>query len=266
MESMCKTIAVANQKGGTAKSTTAVNLGIGLAKTGKRVLLIDCDSQGSLTASLGFAEPDELDVTLPTIIGKIINDEAFDKHLGVLSHPEGVDLMPCNIELAGIEQSLVNVMRREYILKQYIDMVADDYDYIICDCMPSLGMMTINALTAVESVLIPVTPAYLPTKGLEQLIVTIGKVKKFLNPKIQIEGALSTMVDARTNFSKEIMQMLRVTYGENIRFVTEGIPKSVRAEEASAEGISIYKHDYSGKVAKAYESLVKEVMIDEQCR
>ncbi|MBQ7200378.1 MAG: ParA family protein, partial [Eubacterium sp.] len=121
-------------------------------------------------------------------------------------------------------------------------------------------------LTAVDSVLIPVTPAYLPTKGLEQLIVTIGKVKKFLNPKIQIEGVLFTMVDARTNFSKEIMQMLRVTYGENIRFFTEEIPKSVRAEEASAEGISIYKHDYSGKVAKAYESLVKEVMIDEQCR
>ena len=257
---MCKVIAVSNQKGGTAKSTSSVNLGIGLAREGKRVLLIDCDSQGSMSASLGVREPDSLDVALPTIIGKIINDEKFEMHEGIMHHEEGVDLMPCNIELAALEQTLINVMRREYVLKQYIDMISEEYDYIILDCMPSLGMVTINALTAADSVLIPCQPSYLPIVGLEQLIVTIGKVRKYLNQDLKIEGVLFTIVDGRTNFSKDIMKLLKESYGESLHFFEECIPKSVRAEEIAAEGVSIYKHDPKGKVALAYESLVKEVL------
>ncbi len=260
---MCKVIAVSNQKGGTAKSTSSVNLGIGLVRQGKRVLIIDCDSQGSLSASLGVRNPDELEMALPNIIGKIINEEEFDSQEGIIHHEEGVDLMPCNIQLAGIEQTLMNVMKREYILKDYIDSVAGNYDYIILDCMPSLGMVTINALTAADSVLIPCQPSFLPIVGLEQLIVTIGKVKRHLNPKLRIEGVLFTIVDSRTNFSKDIIKLLKKSYGDNIRFFKEGIPKSVRAEEIAAEGISIFKHDPRGKVAFAYDSLVKEVLDNE---
>ena len=260
---MCKVIAISNQKGGTGKSTTSVNLGIGLVRAGKRVLLIDCDSQGSMSAGLGVREPDELEVALPTIIGKLINDEDFDRHEGIIHHNEGVDFMPCNIELAGLEQTLINVMRREYVLKQYIELVSNEYDYIILDCMPSLGMVTINALTAADTVLIPCQPSFLPIVGLEQLIVTIGKVKRHLNPDLEIEGVLFTIVDSRTNFSKDIMRLLKVSYGNSIHFFKESIPKSVRAEEISAEGISIYKHDPKGKVSKAYENLVKEVLANE---
>ena len=260
---MCKVIAISNQKGGTGKSTTSVNLGIGLVRAGKKVLLIDCDSQGSMSAGLGVREPDELEVALPTIIGKLINDEDFDIHEGIIHHDEGVDFMPCNIELAGLEQTLINVMRREYVLKQYIELVSDEYDYIILDCMPSLGMVTINALTAADTVLIPCQPSFLPIVGLEQLIVTIGKVKRHLNPDLEIEGVLFTIVDSRTNFSKDIMRLLKVSYGNSIHFFKESIPKSVRAEEISAEGISIYKHDPKGKVSKAYENLVKEVLANE---
>lgn len=260
---MCKVIAISNQKGGTAKSTSSVNLGIGLAREGKRVLLIDCDSQGSMSASLGVREPDSLDIALPTIIGKLINDEEFERQEGIIHHEEGIDLMPCNIELAALEQTLINVMRREYVLKQYIDLVSADYDYIILDCMPSLGMVTINALTAADSVLIPCQPSFLPIVGLEQLIVTIGKVKKHLNPNLKIEGVLFTIVDSRTNFSKDIIALLKESYGDNLHFFSEGIPKSVRAEEIAAEGVSIYKYDPKGKVALAYKSLVKEVLANE---
>lgn len=260
---MCKVIAISNQKGGTAKSTSSVNLGIGLAREGKRVLLIDCDSQGSMSASLGVREPDSLDIALPTIIGKLINDEEFERQEGIIHHEEGIDLMPCNIELAALEQTLINVMRREYVLKQYIDLVSADYDYIILDCMPSLGMVTINSLTAADSVLIPCQPSFLPIVGLEQLIVTIGKVKKHLNPNLKIEGVLFTIVDSRTNFSKDIIALLKESYGDNLHFFSEGIPKSVRAEEIAAEGVSIYKYDPKGKVALAYKSLVKEVLANE---
>ena len=260
---MCKVIAIANQKGGTAKTVTAENLGIGLAAEGKRVLLLDADSQGSLTASLGYKEPDSMDYTISTILGKIINDEDMDPYEGILHHNEGVDLMPGNIELSGVEVSLVNVMSRETILKEYIGMVRKKYDYIIIDCQPSLGMLTVNAFAAADSILIPVQAAYLPVKGLEQLIRTIRKVKRQINPKLKIEGILMTMVDERTNYAKEIIQILTDGYGGQVRFFKNNIPYSVRASEISALGISIYKHDPKGKVARAYRSLTKEVIGNE---
>lgn len=189
----CKAIAIANQKGGVGKTTTTSNLGIGLARQGKRVLLIDADAQGSLTASLGFTQPDKLEITLANVMANIINDEDFAADYGILKHEEGIDLMPGNIELSGLEVSLVNVMMRETILRRYIEMVKENYDYILIDCMPSLGMITINAFACADSILIPVQAAYLPVKGLEQLIKTIGKVRRQINPKLTIEGILRTL-------------------------------------------------------------------------
>ncbi len=257
---MCRVIAIANQKGGVGKTTTTSNLGIGLAKQGKRVLLIDADAQGSLTASLGFTEPDKLEETLATVMTNIINDEEIEPDYGILKHDEGIDLMPGNIELSGLEVSLVNVMSRELVLRSYIERVRAAYDYILIDCMPSLGMITINVFACADSILIPVQAAYLPVKGLEQLIKTIGKVKRQINPKLAIEGILLTMVDSRTNYARDISALLVEAYGSRVRIFENSIPMSVRAAETSAEGVSIYRHDPKGKVAGAYQSLTKEVL------
>ena len=257
----CRVIAIANQKGGVGKTTTTSNLGIGLARQGKRVLLIDADAQGSLTASLGYREPDKLDITLANVMGNIINEEEMDAAYGILRHEEGVDLMPGNIELSGVEVSLVNVMSRETVLRSYMEEQRSRYDYILIDCMPSLGMLTINAVA--DSILIPVQAAYLPVKGLEQLIKTIGKVKRQINPRLEIEGILMTMVDSRTTYARDISKLLIENYGSRVRIFNSSIPMSVRAAEISAEGTSIYKHDPNGKVAKAYQSLTEEVLRNE---
>jgi sporulation initiation inhibitor protein Soj len=257
---MCRVIAIANQKGGVGKTTTTSNLGIGLARRGKKVLLIDADAQGSLTASLGIKEPDRLEITLATIMGNIINDEEIRLDYGILSHDEVVDFIPGNIELSGLETSLINVMSRETVLRTYIDLQRENYDYILIDCMPSLGMITINVFTCADSILIPVQAAYLPIKGLEQLIKTIGKVKRQINQKLEIEGILLTMVDNRTNYAKDISNLLIENYGSKVHRFENSIPMSVRAAEISAEGVSIYKHDPNGKVASAYKSLTKEVL------
>ena len=274
---MCKVIVIGNQKGGVGKTTTTSNLGIGLAKKGKKVLLIDADAQGSLTASLGFQEPDKLDVSLATVMANMVlcqylvqvkmrNFSHFnppEAQPQCVKHDEGVDLMPGNIELSGLEVSLVNVMSRELVLRTYIEQQKERYDYILIDCMPSLGMITINAFASADSILIPVQAAYLPVKGLEQLIKTIGKVKRQINPKLEIEGILLTMVDNRTNYAKDISALVVENYGSKVRIFENSIPMSVRAAEISAEGVSIYEHDPNGKVASAYQSLTEEVLADE---
>jgi len=257
-----KVIAISNQKGGTGKTTTTVNLVIGLANDGKQVLLIDYDAQGNLTQSLGHPNPDELSTTISTLMEKVINEQPIEKNEGILHHSEGIDFVPANILLSGMETALVNVTCRERVLKSYISTVKDNYDYVLIDCTPSLGMLTVNALVAANEVVIPVQSHFLPAKGLDQLLGTISKVKRQINPNLRINGILLTMVDSRTNFAKDISQLIRNTYGNNLKVFKTEIPFSIKAAEASASGKSIFSYDKNGKAADAYRALTKEVAGD----
>ena len=254
--SNCKVIALTNQKGGVGKTTTAVNLGVGLAKQGSKVLLIDADAQANLTMALGYNRPDDIPITISTVMQDIMDDKSFDASGGIIHHSEGVDLLPSNIELSGLEVRLINAMSRESVLKTYVNEVKKNYDYVLIDCMPSLGMITINALAAADSVVIPTQPHYLSAKGLELLL---RSVKRQINPKLRIDGILMTMVMPRTNISKEITATVKSAYGQKIKVFDAEIPHSIRAVEATAEGKSIFAYDKSGKVAAAYDQFAKEV-------
>ena len=256
----CKVIAITNQKGGVGKTTTAVNLGAGLSRQGKKVLLIDADPQGSLTISLGIKKPDELNSTLANVMQGIVEDKELSLGFCLLKTQEGIDLMPSNIELSGIEIRLVNEMSRERVLKTYVDSVRENYDYIIIDCMPSLGMMTFNALCAADSVIIPTQPEFLSAKGLEQLLSTIYRVRKHINPNLKVDGILITMVDARTRLGRGLINVIRRDYGQSPSVFHTVIPLSVKAKEATVSGVSVFEHDEKGKIAEAYQSLTQEVL------
>ena len=234
---------------------------------------------------MGWQQPDELPTTLSTLMAKAMDDQSIPPGEGILHHAEGVDLIPANIELAGLEESLVNCMNREKMLKQVLDSAKREYDFILLDYTPSLGMLTvvapllwlavrtmcefiiiscgdtaINALAAADTTLIPVQAQYLSAKGLEQLLQTVQKVRRQINPKLKIEGILLTITDSRTNYGQQIDNLIRGAYGSKIKVFDQTIPRSVRAAEISAVGKSIYQHDPKGKVAEAYKSLTREVM------
>ena len=260
MSTKATVIACVNQKGGTGKTTTCENLGAGLVMNGKKVLLVDFDPQASLSISLGYPKPEELPVTIADMMKKVVDEKEIRPGEGILHHEEGMDLMPSSIELSGMEVALVNTISRETVLKEYLESVKRDYDFVLLDCSPSLGMLTINAMAAADTLLIPVQASYLPAKGLEQLLQTVNKVRRQINPKLKIEGILLTMVDTRTNDAKEISELIRNAYGGKIKVYDTEIPRSVRASEISKEGTSIFKHDPGGKVADAYRELTREVV------
>ena len=251
--SNCKVIALTNQKGGVGKTTTAVNLGVSLAKQGKTVLLVDADAQANLTMALGYTKTDNLPITLSDIMQDIIDGKSVDVQESILHTDEGVDLLPSCVELAGVETTLIDTKNRESVLKACISEVKKNYDYVLIDCMPALGMLTINGLAAADSVIIPNQPHYFSIKGLEQLLRSVSKVKRQINPNLRIDGILMTMVMPRTKITQTVISAVKNAYGRNIKIFDTQIPFSIRAVEATAEGKSIFAYDKSGKVATAYE-------------
>lgn len=256
----CEVIAIANQKGGVGKTTTTFNLGVALANQGKKVLLIDADPQGDLTTYMGIHDVDNIPVTLSTLMERSIKDDEINPKEALLSHEEGLDLIPSNLELSSMEVSLVNAMSREYTLRNCISDLKDKYDYMLIDCMPSLGMITINALASADKVIIPVQSEFLAAKGMSHLMNTVLKVRKQINPELKVGGILLTMVDGRTNLSKDIARELRETYGTVFKLYDTQIPRGVKAAESSRQGESILSYDKSSKVAQSYIDFAKEVL------
>lgn len=261
---MAKTIAICNQKGGVGKTTTTLNIGVGLARQGKRVLLVDADPQSDLTHSLGW-DADEQEESLGRLMYNEIGRYGVDVKSAILHHKEGVDLIPSNLDLSSMETQLVNAMSREKILSNLLATVKKEYDYILIDCMPSLGMLTVNALTAADSVIIPVQAQYLPAKGMTQLMKSINMVRYHTNGNLKIDGVVMTLVDYRTNLARDVIDAIRNNYGGHIRIFATQIPTAIKAAEASKVGASIYSYANDSKAAAAYFQLAREVMsLDER--
>ena len=250
------------KNGGVAKTTTVANLGNCLVRKGKRVLLIDFDPQADLTSSLGFKNADEMEFTIKNLMEKIITKQPIDKKEAVITNEENIDLVPSNIELEALEASMINFENRENILRSYISKVKDDYDYILIDCRPSLGLLTINALASADSVIIPIQPQYLALKGMTQLVQAVDKVRVNINPKLKIEGILLTLADMNTNLAKTCEETVRRNYGGRIKVFKTVIPRGVKAAESTIDGKSIYTYDKKSKPAIAYEEFAKEVLKD----
>ncbi len=255
---MSKTIAVCNQKGGVGKTTTAVNLGIGLARMNYKVLMIDADPQADMTTCLGCQDKDELPNTFARLMREYTNDNEVEVREAIIHHDEGVDFIPSNIELSSLEMQLVTAMSRERVMRNLLAKVKDDYDYIVIDCMPSLGMITINSLTAADSVIIPVQAQYLSAMGMMQLVQTIGRVKKHMNQELNIDGLLITLSNGRDNLSKDVAKTIKDGYGELLNVYDTIIPSGVAAAYASTTGKSVYSFDSHSNVAQAYMQFVRE--------
>ena len=262
----CQIIAIANQKGGVGKTTTTFSLGVALAKQGKKVLLIDADPQGDLTTCMGYYNQDDLQNTIGTLMSDTIQDKEINIENAILNHKEGIDLIPSNLDLSALEMSLVNAMSREFTLKNAIRNVENKYDYILIDCMPSLGMITINALACCDKVIIPVQGEYLAAKGMGHLLKTVSKVHKQINPNLKIGGVLLTLVDKRTNLSKEVRDTLYKNYGQYVKIYDTEIPKAVNTAKSSSTGKSIFEFDKNSRVADAYKNLAKEVLENERTK
>ena len=261
-ESKCKVIAITNQKGGVGKTTTTFNLGVALAKQGKKVLLVDVDPQSNLTTYAGWYNSDELKYTLSDLMEQSMNDDEIKTKECILHHKENVDLIPSSLNLSALENSLAYAMSREYTLRNCLSVVRNDYDYILLDCQPSLGMLTINALASADSVLIPVQSQYFALRGMTDLFKIINKVRRQINPTLKIDGALLTLVDRRTNLSKEIEKQITENYGSMLKLYNTQIPRSIKTAESTSQGESIFSYDKNGLVAEAYSSFAKEVLND----
>ena len=263
---MSKVIAVANQKGGVGKTTTTFSLGVALSKQGKKVLLIDADPQGDLTTCMGYYNQDELQNTIGTLMSDTICDNEINAENSILHHKEGIDLIPANLDLSAIEFSLVNAMSREFTLKNSIRDIKDNYDYILIDCMPSLGMITINALACSDKIIIPVQGEYLAAKGMGHLLKTVTKVQKQINPNLKIGGVLLTLVDKRTNLSKDVRNSINENYGQYVKIYNTEIPKAINTAKSTSTGKSIFEFDKNSPVANAYKNLAREVLDNERTR
>jgi chromosome partitioning protein len=261
-ESKCKVIAITNQKGGVGKTTTTFNLGVALAKQGKRVLVVDVDPQSNLTTYAGWYDENELKYTLTDLMEQSMNDDEIKIKESILHHKENVDLIPSNLSLSALENSLTYAMSREYTLRNCLSSIKDDYDYILLDCQPSLGMLTINALVSANSVIIPVQSEYFALRGMTDLFKIINKVRRQINPTLKIEGALLTLVDSRANLPKEIATQLKDNYGSILNLFNTQIPRAVKTAESTSSGGSVFTYDKSGTVANAYSSFAKEVLND----
>ena len=261
-ESKCKVIAITNQKGGVGKTTTTFNLGVALAKQGKRVLVVDVDPQSNLTTYAGWYDENELKYTLTDLMEQSMNDDETKIKESILHHKENVDLIPSNLSLSALENSLTYAMSREYTLRNCLSSIKDDYDYILLDCQPSLGMLTINALASANSVIIPVQSEYFALRGMTDLFKIINKVRRQINPTLKIEGALLTLVDSRANLPKEIATQLKDNYGSILKLFNTQIPRAVKTAESTSSGGSVFTYDKSGTVANAYSSFAKEVLND----
>lgn len=261
-ESKCKVIAITNQKGGVGKTTTTFNLGVALAKQGKRVLVVDVDPQSNLTTYAGWYDENELKYTLTDLMEQSMNDEEIKTKESILHHNENVYLIPSNLSLSALENSLTYAMSREYTLRNCLSSIKDDYDYILLDCQPSLGMLTINALASANSVIIPVQSEYFALRGMTDLFKIINKVRRQINPTLKIEGALLTLVDSRANLPKEIATQLKDNYGSILKLFNTQIPRAVKTAESTSSGGSVFTYDKSGTVANAYSSFAKEVLND----
>lgn len=262
----CKVIAVTNQKGGVGKTTTTENVAIGLARNGCNVLIVDFDPQGDLTSCLGWKNNDSLEHSVSSMLDDYINDSDIDYESLILHHDEHVDLIPANIELADFEMRLVSVINREQTLSNCIEPLRNQYDYIFIDCPPSLGMLTVNALSAADEVLIPVQTQYLPAKGMTKLLQIVGKVQRKINSNLKITGIVMTLADLNTNLTKSTIETIRESFGKNIRVFDTIIPKATKASEASISGKSIYAYAKDSKVALAYANLTKELINNQKVK